>query len=538
MTPNSVAVIDPATNRIVGEVPVGARPGAVAAGAGAIWVGNRDDGTVSRVAPSSLAVLRTLPVGAEPTGLAAAGRELWVVGADPSAAAVSVERIDARFDTVTPPRRVGNVVAGGPGAVAAGRDVVWVAPSSGLLTRFDAASGRVRGRVDPGTSPTDIAAGAGAVWLPNAYADTVTRVDATGLRTTIPVGRRPAAVAVGLGGVWVVDALDDTLVRINPTTHAVVGSIGVGRFPDGVTVGLGSVWVANARDGTVSRVDPATRKVETIRVGGSPQSLAVAGGRLWVTVDAALPQAPATGGVARIEAVDDVQGMDPATVYDPHAWQLLDATCAKLLNYPDRPAPAGSQLEPEVAASLPRVSDRGLTYRFTIRPGFRFSSGEPVTAATFAYSIERSLSKSLDGPGRVYLGDVVGARAFMAGRAVRVSGIEARGSTLTVRLVAPEPDLPTRLALPFFCAVPLGTPLVPQSVRTIPGAGPYFVAAYTPGQGVVLERNPYYRGSRPHRLRRIVFTPGVAPAQQMRDVQNGNADYAFNVPRGTTRSRG
>jgi peptide/nickel transport system substrate-binding protein len=390
--------------------------------------------------------------------------------------------------------------------------------------------GGARRRIDPGTSPTGIAAGAGALWLPNAYADTVTRLDPTGLRTSIPVGRSPAAVAFGLGSLWVVDALDDMLVRIDPATQAVVDTFPVGRFPDGVAVGLGSVWVANARDGTVSRVDPATRKVETIRVGGSPQSLAVADGRVWVTVDAALPQAPAAGGVARLESLADVEGMDPATVYDPRAWQLLDATCAKLLNYPDRPAPAGSQLEPEVAAAMPQVSSDGRTYTFAIRPGFRFSSGERVTARTFAYSIERSLGKALDGPGRSYLGDVVGARAFMAGRAAHVSGIEARGSTLTIRLVQPQPDLPTRLALPFFCAVPIGTPLDPPSPRTIPGAGPYYVAAYTPGQGVVLERNPYYRGSRPHRLRRIVFTPGVAPQQQMRDVRSGNADYAFDVP--------
>ena len=95
-----------------------------------------------------------------------------------------------------------------------------------------------------------------------------------------------------------------------------------------------------------------------------------------------------------------VQGMDPARVYDPHAWQLLDATCAKLLNYPDRPAPEGSQLEPEVAESMPRISADGRTYTFGIRRGFRFSSGEPVTAQTFRFAIERSLDRRIDGPGR------------------------------------------------------------------------------------------------------------------------------------------
>ncbi len=86
--------------------------------------------------------------------------------------------------------------------------------------------------------------------------------------------------------------------------------------------------------------------------------------------------------------------MDPALAFYPDSWQLLDATCAKLVNYPDKPAPAGSQLEPEVAQSLPTRSPDGKTYTFTIRKGFRFSppSNEPVTAQTFKHAIERSLS--------------------------------------------------------------------------------------------------------------------------------------------------
>src|SRR5262249_38973155 len=160
-------------------------------------------------------------------------------------------RIDPRFDEVQRAGRLANAVAGGEGAVAADAHVLWAAPSSGLLTRLDPASGRVLRRIDPNTSPTAVAAGADALWLPNSDADTVTRMDATGLGTSIPVGRGPAAVAVGDGGVWVVDALDDSLVRIDPATRAVVDTIPVGRHPTGVAAGAGAVWVANARDGTV-----------------------------------------------------------------------------------------------------------------------------------------------------------------------------------------------------------------------------------------------------------------------------------------------
>src|SRR5712691_3958464 len=49
VAPDSVGVIDPRTNAVVGQVAVGARPSALAAAAGALWVANLDDRGVSRI---------------------------------------------------------------------------------------------------------------------------------------------------------------------------------------------------------------------------------------------------------------------------------------------------------------------------------------------------------------------------------------------------------------------------------------------------------------------------------------------------------
>ena len=60
---NSVALIDPETDRIAGHVPVGWRPAAVAVGHDSVWVANADDGTVSRIDPGSMTVVRTIGIG-------------------------------------------------------------------------------------------------------------------------------------------------------------------------------------------------------------------------------------------------------------------------------------------------------------------------------------------------------------------------------------------------------------------------------------------------------------------------------------------
>jgi peptide/nickel transport system substrate-binding protein len=383
----------------------------------------------------------------------------------------------------------------------------------------------------------------------------VTRIDGAGLADTVDVGHAADALAATPQAVWAVIEQDDAVVRVDPATNAVVTRIPVGSSPSAVAVGLGAVWVANSRDGTVSRIDPARNAVvATIQVGGRPSGIAVGAGSVWVSVEpggGTGKQLRRAGGAAHVNTEEDVGTLDPALAYaqleettlehGALAWQIEYATCAKLLNYPDRPAPFGSELVPEVAEALPTVSADRRTYTFRVRTSFRFSppSGARVTAATFKYSIERSLSRRLHGPAslaavaagtgaRETLDDVVGAKAYAAGRAPHITGIVARGDRLTIKLERPSADLPQRLALPFFCAVPTNTPLDPTSIGQIPSAGPYYVASYTPGQEIVLARNPNYGGGRPRHLDEIRIAIGVARSDTLRQIESGDADYALD----------
>ena len=528
--PNSLAAIDVRSDRVTAVVPVGSSPGPIAFGVGSLWVANVADQTVSQVDPVAMRTVHTLTLGATPTGIAASGDAIWVIESIPGASSVAVRRIDPQFDALGPAQQLGNVFPGGPGWVAAQGNAVWVAPSSGLLARFDASSRRIVQQLDPNASPAGIALGDGAVWITDRDADNVTQIDPTGLQTAIAVGSGPTAIAAGVGGIWVTDTFDDTVVRIDPATAAVTNTIPVGRTPSAIAVGDGSVWVANAGDGTVSRIDPATNTVTaTIDVGGSPRAITIAGARAWVTVDASPTSHGFTvsGGSLRMETLPDLDFLDPALAYSEGSWQLLYATCAKLLNYPDRSGAAGTQLTAEVASGLPALSADGRTYTFTIRPGFRFSppSDQAVTAQTFKTTIERTLSPRMKSPIAYEFANVVGAARYMAAKADHISGVQAHGDKLIIRLLTPEPDIPSRLAQPFFCAVPTNTPIDPGGVRVIPSAGPYYVTSYIPDQSVVLTRNPNYRGSRPNSLQRIVLALGISSKRAVGDIEAGRADY-------------
>jgi YVTN family beta-propeller protein len=137
--------------------------------------------------------------------------------------------------------------------------------------------------------PSDLAVGAGTVWVADGARGTVVRVSPALDRVaeTTPVGcptrgvASPASIAVGERGVWFVCGV--TLARIDPKTNRPTMSDYTVLRPSGIAVGLGAVWVSNAGENTISRVDPVTGRItRTLNVASEPRGLAVGSGAVWV----------------------------------------------------------------------------------------------------------------------------------------------------------------------------------------------------------------------------------------------------------------
>lgn len=284
---NHLGVVDPTTNKVVAQVPVGIGPGPVAVGAGAVWVGNVEDRTLTRVDPVERTVLRTIPLDDKtPTGVAVGLGSVWVAHGLLGA----VSRVDPQFGTVTGSTRVGDGAAfGSPsGHVTVDPSSAWAVFGDSTFARLDA-SGRVLGETLAGSQPAGISAGEAAVWVANSGDATVyrfaPRTFEEGPVRSVSVGRQPGGVAVGAGGVWVVSTGDDVVTRIDPTVYSTV-TIPVADEPVALAVGPDAVWVAS-RSGVLSRIDPATNEVvATLDVGGSPAGVAVGLGHVWVSVQA------------------------------------------------------------------------------------------------------------------------------------------------------------------------------------------------------------------------------------------------------------
>jgi ABC-type oligopeptide transport system substrate-binding subunit len=260
------------------------------------------------------------------------------------------------------------------------------------------------------------------------------------------------------------------------------------------------------------------------------------GAALLVMVGLARPAGSATagdagearkGGTLRLSRWADV-AVDPALAYDAWSWTLEFATCAKLFNYPDEPGAAGTRVIPEVVSSFTRSRDRR-TYTFELKRTYRFHTGAPVTARSFAAAFNRDANPRMDSPAVTYLDEIVGADAVIAGKARTISGVRVLGRyRLRIRLTRPLGDFIARLTMPFFCPIPPNTPIDSEVIDDPAGSGPYYVSERIPNRRIVLRRNPFYRGDRPGNVDQIVWTIGESPEVCQLATEQDRIDHCVN----------
>ena len=443
-------LLDAKTQKQIAFLPptqLGAPAAPVYAG-GHIWLLNFSPPSFVELDPKSGKVLTQagLPSGVGASRAAtpfAVGRNaLWAGAGD------DVVKIDPRLgkevdrfklDKITHARGQVEGVAVGGGLVWVGRDVGR--RRHGQVIALDPRTRKIRYRFDGVAHHVDLAVDHGVVWANDSAGvdviDTQTGVvtPVQGVENNDPFfGPHSAgnAIAAGGGFGWTTDPAKGLVYKIDRTGR-IAAQYHTGLGAKGASFGEGALWVRNEDVGTVSRIDAATDE-QTVYRFGHPVSAAVAGkGVLLVALE------PGRTTEDRIDALEGnvlrmfskqgaLGGEEPALNWDYAAAQIEFATCANLLNYPDKPPPVGARLRPEVAAAMPALSRDRRTYTFTIRRGYRFSPPvrEALTAETFRYSIERALSHEL-APDPVNSGPA--ATSSRTSRASRRSGGGRRGTS-------------------------------------------------------------------------------------------------------------
>jgi YVTN family beta-propeller protein len=311
---DSVAVIDPASNRVVASVSLGSAPTAITTGAGDVWTASATDGTLARIDPKTATLLQTLAPPAPPGQVAVGSGSVWIESQTQHGLRIS--RLELANTTLSKSllmplcgfpvqKNTKCVLPVGlirPAGIAISGGSLWAVGDWGntdyavtQLWRLDPTRARILSLTNLVVNePAGIALGGGAVWMPGTRDAAVWSVNSlTDQAQKVTVGGEPTAVAYGAGSAWVTTASDNAVWRVDAASTGTVklhGSVGVGQDPVAVAYGDGAVWVANHDDGTLSRVDPHSDRVtSTIHLGQEPVAVTVTAGRVWVAVQGAPP---------------------------------------------------------------------------------------------------------------------------------------------------------------------------------------------------------------------------------------------------------
>jgi peptide/nickel transport system substrate-binding protein len=295
--------------------------------------------------------------------------------------------------------------------------------------------------------------------------------------------------------------------------------------------------------------------------------LALAGG-LAVVVAACAPAEEEGGPAAEVRRGGTLRAgleSDVATAFNPQGeyysvtWGFYHCCLARTLLSPEGvpSEEGGNELQPDLAAELPEVSDDGLTWTFTLKDGIQFGPpiNREIVAEDFVSAITRLADPVASAEGYPFYYSIIdGFDAVTEGEADEISGLNAvDDKTLEITLTDPAFDLPFRMAMPATAPIPAEAAEghLRDYGRFLVSSGPYMfegsedldftappeqqepVAGYAPGRSIILVRNPSWSADtddlRPAYVDRIEVEIGLTAVDMHNKIEAGELDLALDV---------
>lgn len=219
---------------------------------------------------------------------------------------------------------------------------------------------------------------------------------------------------------------------------------------------------------------------------------------------------------------DDLPNVDPAGFSGPVGNRLLSLVYEGLTAIS-----RDGQLVPALATRW-ETQDDGRAWRFFLRPGVRFHSGRPLTAADVRHSMETLLRAKRPSISAQFLNKLQGREDFQHGRSSSLAGVvEIDPLTVEFRFDEAVAAFPY---YPFFIIDSGAAKEWGPSWHNAHsgGSGPFKLAAWRRGRDLKLTVNPNYWGPKPAAEEvSFIVAPGIEAALAMFDA--GELDFVMAV---------
>ena len=247
-------------------------------------------------------------------------------------------------------------------------------------------------------------------------------------------------------------------------------------------------------------------------------------------------QSQHAGGTLKLLATTAGGTLDPQVNYTLQYWQLYQATYDGLVSFQKVSGAGSFDVVPDLAVALPKVTNAGKTYTFTLRKGIKFSNGKPVTVNDVLSSFQRIFKVSNPNAGSWYNVIVGGPACVTTPATCTLKGgvvVNAAANTVTINLLTPDAEFLDQLAVPFGSILPSSAPMKDAGSTPIPGTGAYEFKSYNPNTGLVMARNPYFKvwsaAAQPKGYpNEIDMNFGATVESEVTAVENGQGDWVFD----------
>jgi peptide/nickel transport system substrate-binding protein len=228
------------------------------------------------------------------------------------------------------------------------------------------------------------------------------------------------------------------------------------------------------------------------------------------------------------QSIDNVITMDPAEALEEGSYEMIPQLYDSLFRFD---AAAESKIGNGLVESW-NVSSDGLTYRFKLRSGLKFASGNPITAEDAVFAIQRTaiLKKS-----PVYVLSQIGLDADNVKASVKALSTDELSITLAKKF---SPDLVIAiLSSPFTSVVDKKVVLANEQAGDLgngwlrthsAGSGPFELVAWKPNESITFKAFDGYRTGKPA-MSRIVIRHVKEAATQKLLLEHKDVDIALNL---------
>jgi len=230
-----------------------------------------------------------------------------------------------------------------------------------------------------------------------------------------------------------------------------------------------------------------------------------------------------SGGAITVAYQNDIATLDPAIGYDWQNWSIIKSLFSRLLDY----EPGTTNLVPDLATEMPKISADGKTFEFNIRDDVKFHNGRLLVAEDVKYSIERAVNPKTQSPGAGFFASIEGFDAASSGKSTDISGITVNSPTsITFKLSRPDATFLHVMAINFASVVPKedAEKFGPDFGKNPVGSGAFKFTSWALGQKLTLDKNTDYYVKGLPKLDQINFEVGVDPTVALQRLKNNEVD--------------